>query len=108
MAMLSYLRWILDNRFYLGDTRDVIDFPKPLKVSYNGKDYIEYLNITKRQGSRVIKINSIYNSTTLSTLPRFLQGIVYNALNSMDDSRYSFDWNRIYKIEKDEQDSKKK
>lgn len=49
MAMLSYLRWILDNRFYLGDTIDVIDFPKPLKVSYNGKDYIEYLGITKRQ-----------------------------------------------------------
>ena len=108
MAMLSYLRWILDNRFYLGETRDVIDFPKPLKVSYDGKEYIEYLNITKRQGSRVIKINSIYSSTTLSTLPRFLQGIVYNVLNSMVDNRYPFDWDQIYEVERDEQDSKKK
>lgn len=102
MAMLSYLRWILDNRFYLGDTTDVIDFPKPLKISYNGKDYIEYLGITKRQGSRVIRINSVHDSTTLSTLPRSLQGIVYMALNSMDDSRNSFDWDKIYKVERDE------
>lgn len=29
-------------------------------------------------------------------------------INSMNDSRYSFDWDKIYKIKRDEQDSKKK
>lgn len=99
MGMLSDLKFQLKNRNYIDSTPEIW-FPKPLKVKLKGvecEDCIEYVGVKKT--GRSIKLFTINDCVTLSALDNMLQWYVFCTLRSMTDSRYPFDFEKVYEVE---------
>ena len=97
--MLSDLKFQLKNRNYI-DTCNEIWFPKPLKIKLKGaewEDSIKYFCVKKV--GRSIKLFTTNDCVTLSALNKMLQDYVFCALRSMTDSRYPFDFDKVYEVE---------
>lgn len=99
MGMLSDLKFQLKNRNYI-DTQNEIWFPKPLKVKLKGiecEDCIKYVCVKKV--GRSIKLFTMNDCITLSSLDKMLQWYVFRVLLSMTDDRYPFDFEKVYEVE---------
>ena len=99
MGMLSELKFQLENVSYI-DTQSEIWFPKPLKVQVKDvqcDDPINYVCVKKI--GRIIKLCTISDSVTLSATDKMLQWYVYCVLRSMTDSRYPFDFEKVYEVD---------
>lgn len=95
----SDLKHELENVQHLDNINNEILFPKPLKIRVEGKDdFIQFLSVKKI--GKTIKLCSINDNITLSNTHFMLQWYVFRTLRSMSDSRYPFDLDKVYEVER--------